>query len=120
MNRLYARLAATNIKNNRQFYLPYLLTGTVAVAMFYLMTAMQDNPGLESLGSRATDIRIILSMGIVVVGVFVSIFLFYTNSFIMKRRKKELGVYNILGMEKMKKVFLTRLNYKVKKVNITK
>lgn len=100
MNRLYARLAATNIKNNRQFYLPYLLTGTVAVAMFYLMTAMQDNPGLESLGSRATDIRIILSMGIVVVGVFVSIFLFYTNSFIMKRRKKELGVYNILGMEK--------------------
>lgn len=97
MNKLYAKLAATNMKNNKQFYLPYLLTGILSVAMFYLMMAMQDNPGLETLGG---NVRTILTMGVFVVGVFVSIFLFYTNSFIIKRRKKELGVYNILGMEK--------------------
>ena len=100
MSALYRKLAAINIKNNRQFYLPYLLTGSVSVAMFYLVMAMQDNPGLESLGGGAQDIRMILTFGVVVVGVFVSIFLFYTNSFLMKRRKKELGIYNILGMEK--------------------
>ena len=100
MNKLYVKLAATNIKNNKQFYLPYLLTGILSVAMFYLMMAMKENPGLDSLGSGTTDIRMILAMGVFVIGVFVSIFLFYTNSFIIKRRKKELGVYNILGMEK--------------------
>ncbi len=100
MKQLYVKLAAINIKSNRQFYLPYLLTGILSVAMFYLMMAMQDNPGLESLGGGADDIRMILTFGVAVVGVFVCIFLFYTNSFLMKRRKKELGVYNILGMEK--------------------
>lgn len=91
MNKLYVKLAATNIKNNKQFYLPYLLTGILSVAMFYLMMAMKENPGLDSLGSGTTDIRMILAMGVFVIGVFVSIFLFYTNSFIIKRRKKELG-----------------------------
>lgn len=100
MKRLYLKLAAINIRSNRQFYLPYLLTGILAVAMFYLMMAMQDNPGLASLGGGADDIKMILTFGVVVVGIFVSVFLFYTNSFLMKRRKKELGVYNILGMEK--------------------
>lgn len=100
MSKLYRRLAATNIRNNKQFYLPYLLTGIVSVAMFYLVQAMQDNPGIDGLGGGAEDIRMILAFGVVTVGFFVSIFLFYTNSFIMKRRKKELGVYNILGMEK--------------------
>ena len=48
-------MAATNIKNNKQFYLPYLLTGILSVAMFYLMMAMKENPGLDSLGSGTTD-----------------------------------------------------------------
>lgn len=100
MIQLYRKMAAINMKSNRRFYLPYLLTGIVSVAMFYLVMAMQDNPGLSSLGGGAQDIRMILTFGVGVVGVFVSIFLFYTNSFLMKRRKKELGIYNILGMEK--------------------
>ena len=56
MNKLYVKLAATNIKNNKQFYLPYLLTGALSVAMFYLMMAMKENPGLSSLGGGADDI----------------------------------------------------------------
>ncbi len=100
MIQLYRKLAVINMKSNRRFYLPYLLTGIISAAMFYLVMAMQDNPGLSSLGGGAQDIQMILTFGVVVVGVFVSIFLFYTNSFLMKRRKKELGIYNILGMEK--------------------
>lgn len=99
MNTLYRKLAAANIKNNGQFYRPYLLTGVLSVAMFYLVMAMQDNPGLSEM-KGGSDIRLILGFGVIIVGIFVSIFLFYTNSFIIKRRKKELGVYNILGMEK--------------------
>ncbi len=99
MTRLYGRLAKINIKNNHRFYLPYLLTGMLSAAMFYLVLAMVDNPGLAKMTGGA-EIALILALGVFVIGVFVSIFLFYTNSFIIKRRKKELGVYNILGMEK--------------------
>lgn len=99
MNSLYRKLAFTNIKNSRQFYLPYLLTGILSSMMFYSMRAIQGNEGILNMPGGAV-LRTILTMGTVVIGIFVCIFLFYTNSFIMKRRKKELGVYNILGMEK--------------------
>lgn len=96
---MYTKLAITNIKNNRQFYFPYLLTGIITVAMFYIMCALESNPGIQSMPG-AKDLGLILRMGIGVIGIFAVIFLFYTNSFIIKRRKKELGIYNILGMEK--------------------
>ena len=96
---LYTKLAITNIKNNRQFYFPYLLTGIITVAMFYIMCALESNPGIQSMPG-AKDLGLILRLGIGVIGIFAVIFLFYTNSFIIKRRKKELGIYNILGMEK--------------------
>lgn len=96
---MYTKLAITNIKNNRQFYFPYLLTGIITVAMFYIMCALESNPGIQSM-SGAKDLGLILRLGIGVIGIFAVIFLFYTNSFIIKRRKKELGIYNILGMEK--------------------
>ena len=87
------------MKNNRQFYVPYLLAGIVSVMMFYSMRAMQGNDVMRSMRG-GMNLVLILTMGLVVIGIFVSILLFYTNSFIMKRRKKELGIYNILGMEK--------------------
>lgn len=96
---MYIKLAITNIKNNRQFYFPYLLTGIITVAMFYIMCALESNPGIQSMPG-AKDLGLILRLGIGVIGIFAVIFLFYTNSFIIKRRKKELGIYNILGMEK--------------------
>lgn len=96
---MYTKLAITNIKNNRQFYFPYLLTGIITVAMFYIMCALESNPGIQSM-LGAKDLGLILRLGIGVIGIFAVIFLFYTNSFIIKRRKKELGIYNILGMEK--------------------
>lgn len=96
---MYTKLAITNIKNNRQFYFPYLLTGIITVAMFYIMCALESNPGIQSMPG-AKDLGLILRLGIGVIGIFAVIFLFYTNSFIIKRRKKEVGIYNILGMEK--------------------
>lgn len=101
MNRgLYGKLAVNNIKHNRQFYLPYLLTGMLTVAFFYTMLYLNHNPGLDELPFGAVDVELVLGLGAVIIGFFSVIFLFYTNSFIMKRRKKELGIYNILGMEK--------------------
>lgn len=97
--KLYRKLAWTNIRNNGQFYLPYLLTGILSAMMFYCMRAMQGNEGIMTMRG-AGYIQFLLTMGVGVIGIFVCIFLFYTNSFIMKRRKKELGIYNILGMEK--------------------
>lgn len=67
--------------------------------MFYIMCALESNPGIQSMPG-AKDLGLILRLGIGVIGIFAVIFLFYTNSFIIKRRKKELGIYNILGMEK--------------------
>lgn len=99
MKRLYFRLAVTNLKNNRQFYVPYILAGIVSVMMFYIMRTIQGSTGIASMRGAGT-LSIVLTMGLVIVGICACIFLFYTNSFVMKRRKKELGVYNILGMEK--------------------
>lgn len=99
MNHLYCRLAITNLKNNRQFYLPYILMGMVSAMMFYCMRAIQGNSGVGTMRGSGL-LGSVLTMGVVIVGICACIFLFYTNSFVMKRRKKELGVYNILGMEK--------------------
>ena len=99
MSNLYRKLAWINIKSNKHFYLPYLLAGVVSVMMFYCMRAMQGHEGLGHVRGGSVVV-IILTLGLVVIGFFVCILLFYTNSFIMKRRKKELGIYNILGMEK--------------------
>lgn len=100
MNKLYLKLAWSNLKNSRQFYLPYVIAGMLSAMMFYTMCAIQGNEGLSKMRG-GTSVQMVLFFGVIVVGVFVSIFLFYTNSFIMKRRKKELGIYNILGMEKI-------------------
>lgn len=94
MNKLYLKLAWSNLKNSRQFYLPYVIAGMLSAMMFYTMCAIQGNEGLSKMRG-GTSVQMVLFFGVIVVGVFVSIFLFYTNSFIMKRRKKELGIYNI-------------------------
>lgn len=100
MSRLfYPKLALTNIKKNAQVYLPYLLTGIGTVAMFYIMCMIATNEGIKKMPG-ASSLTSILGFGSVVIGVFSTIFLFYTNSFLIKRRKKELGLYNILGMGK--------------------
>lgn len=87
MNKIYVRLAKTNMRNNRQLYVPYILSGLITVAMFYLMTFLSGNEGLAH-ARGAEMIGRILSFGVDIIGIFSYIFIFYTNSFISKRRKK--------------------------------
>ena len=95
----YPRLALTGITKNRRIYLPYLLTCAGMVMMFYIVCFLSVNPTVRSIPGGDT-MQTMLSLGCVVLGVFSLIFLFYTNSFLMRRRKKEFGLYNILGMGK--------------------
>lgn len=100
MNKLfYPKLAAQNLHKNRQFYLPYILTVLGTAAAFYILAALA-NTKPTSTQMRYYYLSIYMSIGLVVVGLFSVIFLFYTNSFLMKRRGKELGLYNVLGMGK--------------------
>lgn len=100
MNKLfYPRLAASGLKKNRRLYIPYLLTCIFTVAMFYIVKSLSLNPGLSDMVGDAT-MTFTMKFGCVVIGLFALIFLFYTNSFLMKQRKKEFGLFHILGMEK--------------------
>lgn len=92
---IYTRLAFTNLKNNRKTYIPYIFTAILTIMMYYIIDALSKN---KSVGNGA--LQAVLSSAVGVVVVFAVIFLFYTNSFLIKRRKKEIGMYNILGMGK--------------------
>ena len=95
----FPRLAAGNIKKNSRTYIPYILTCVMTVAMYYIVRSLSLNPGLEQMAG--TDyLNGAMFLGSRVIAVFAFIFLFYTNSFLVKRRKKEFGVFHILGMEK--------------------
>lgn len=95
----YPRLAWTGIKNNRRLYLPYILTCIGMVAMFYIMLSLSTGEFLNTMRGGAT-LGSVLGLGAGVIGFFAVLFLFYTNSFLIRRRKKEFGLYNILGMGK--------------------
>lgn len=99
MGKLYFKLAKTNLSNNKPFYIPYIISSIITVAMLYMMSFLSDNKGLNKI-MGADSLASIFRLGVGIIVIFSYIFLFYTNSFIIKRRKKEIGVYNILGMEK--------------------
>lgn len=92
---IYGKLALTNLKNNRKTYIPYVLTSILTVMMYYIMDGLSRN---SSIGDG--NVHLVLVYARAVILIFAVIFLFYTNSFLIKRRKKEIGVYNILGMGK--------------------
>lgn len=95
----FLKLAANNIRKNGKTYVPYLLTCIMTVAMFYILRSLSLNPGLKKMVGGGF-LSYIISLGTWIVAIFAFIFLFYTNSFLMKRRKKEFGIFHILGMEK--------------------
>ena len=97
--RLYARLAAGGIRRNGKLYIPYILTCSLMVMIFYIVNFLSDNPLLD--GMRGGEMmKEMMTVGVVIMVVFSAIFLFYTNSFLIKSRKREFGLYNILGMGK--------------------
>ena len=95
----YVRLVAQNIRKNAGTYIPYICTCVLTIMMFYVIKSLSVNPGLRGAFGGAF-LGWLLSLGVYIIGLFSLIFLFYTNSFLMKRRKKEFGLFNILGLEK--------------------
>ena len=95
----YPKLAWQNIRKNSQTYASYMITCILTVAMFYIMSALTVAPEMDQFYG-GSQLKIFLVYGQWIIGIFAFIFLFYTHSFIVKRRKKEFGLYNILGMEK--------------------
>ena len=99
MKAVYPRLAFDGIRKNKRLYLPYILTCIGTVTMFYIIHHLAAMPALKSMPGGDSTVMI-LGLGVWVVAFFSLIFLVYTNSFLMRRRKKEFGLYNILGMGK--------------------
>lgn len=95
----YIRLAGEGISKNRKLYFPYILTCICMIMMYYIVSFLSISKELASIRGGEM-LQGLLSMGVFVVAVFALIFLYYTNSFLIRKRKKELGLYNILGMGK--------------------
>lgn len=98
-NGFYARLSFNNLQKNRKIYIPYILTCIITITMFYMIFSLSINESIAAMSGGET-IQYTLNLGAIIVGIFAVVFLFYTNSFVIKRRKKEFGLFNVLGMEK--------------------
>ena len=96
---LYGKLSWGNLRKNYRLTLPYLFSSTGICMMFYMLCALGQGIDKNAMYG-GNSVAAMMELGVYVIGIFAVLFLFYTNSFIMKRRKKELGLYNILGMEK--------------------
>lgn len=96
---LYPRLAAGGIRRNKRLYVPYIMTCSLMVMMYYITDALSSDQMLSKIhgGDIMAEMMII---GKVIMAIFAAIFLFYTNSFLIKSRMREFGLYNILGMGK--------------------
>ena len=97
---IFSRLAKQTIRNNKSTYSPYIITCIFCIAMIYMMEFLRDCPTLDQAVRQADEVRMIVFTGEIVVEIFCIIFLIYSNSFLMKRRQKEIGLYNILGLER--------------------
>ena len=96
---LYTRLAWDSIRKNKRLYLPYLLTCVGMVTLYYMMSELCGSPLLDSMRG-GTSSRLVLGLGTWVIAIFSALFLFYTNSFLVRRRQREFGLYHVLGLGK--------------------
>ena len=97
--KLYLKMAVQNISANRRFYFPYSLCCIGLTAMFYIMNFLTYDPMITEMRG-AVYVQMTMVLGVIVLGIFSVFLLAYANSFIIRRRRRELGLYNILGMEK--------------------
>ena len=97
--KLYFRLAAGGIRRNSRLYVPYIMTCSLMVMMYYITDALSGDEMLRAMAGGYIMHELIV-IGKVVMALFAAIFLFYTNSFLIKSRMREFGLYNILGMGK--------------------
>ena len=99
MFRLTNRLALSNLIKNRKLYYPYTLATILVIAITYIFTSLTLNSHLDDL-TGADAIKMVLGLGLGIVALSSGIIVLYANSFVMKNRSKELGLYSVLGLEK--------------------
>lgn len=95
----YLKLAKDGMSKNRKLYLPYILTCICMVMMFYIVCYLAVGADFQKVYGGET-VQMVIGLGVSVIAIFSLIFLYYTNSFLIRRRQKEFGLYNILGMGK--------------------
>lgn len=95
----FPRLALVNLLRNSRYYGPYLISCGALAAMYYILRFLTWNEVIQTVRG-AVYLQLMMSIGCFVVALFSAVLLLYANSFVMKRRQKELGIYNILGLEK--------------------
>ena len=96
----YFKIAKTNIKNNRKIYFPYILTSICMVMIMYVVSFLANDPMITKKFAGGATLQGLLKLGVYIIMIFSALFLFYTNSFITKRRKREFGLMSVLGMGK--------------------
>lgn len=96
---LYPKLALEGIRKNKRLYFPYLLAGCVMIMMYYILHFLTETPALANIPGGSV-LKEIFPLGCAIIAIFSVLFLFYSNSFLIKQRYREFGLYNILGMDK--------------------
>lgn len=100
MNLFYSKFALNNLVKNKRFILPYILSAIFTIASFYILTSLSLGKNLDKLPQGINATKQVLGFGVIVIAIFSAIFLFYTYSFLIKRRVREFGLYSVLGMTK--------------------
>ncbi len=99
MRNFYIRLAVSNVKKNKPVYYPFFLTNILSVMIFFCLASIQNQAIIATLPGSYIFVQF-LKVGVVMTGMFVGVFLLYTNGLLIRQRKKELGLYTIFGLEK--------------------
>ena len=100
MSFFYSKFALNNLVKNKKFIIPYVLSAIFTIMSFYILSSLAFGDNLNKLPNGIDATKQVLSLGIIVIAIFSTIFLFYTYSFLVKRRVKEFGLYSVLGMTK--------------------
>ena len=100
MNLFYSKFALNNLVKNKRFILPYIFSAIFTIASFYILTSLSLGSNLDKLPQGLSATKQVLGFGVIVIAIFSAIFLFYTYSFLIKRRVREFGLYSVLGMTK--------------------
>ncbi|WP_448913453.1 FtsX-like permease family protein [Gemella sp.] len=100
MSFFYSKFALNNLVKNKRFIVPYVLSTIFTIMSFYILSSLAFGDNLNKLPNGIEATKQVLSLGIIVIAIFSTIFLFYTYSFLVKRRVREFGLYAVLGMTK--------------------
>ncbi|MBO0562244.1 ABC transporter permease [Clostridium botulinum] len=96
----FSSLAVNNVKKNFSNYIMYLISAVFSVMIFYIFCSIAFNDVIMKLADNKVTVKVAFKASAVIVALFSFVFIWYSNSFFLKRRKKEIAIYSIIGMEK--------------------